>query len=158
VGECVVRSKRRVEDGSILKDPSTSVANAYLPNTRTPWNRVLLEKMTVAELVFPLLIGSGLSVPCLRPDSCPCAESNEPSPPLVSFEIYFSIILSELRTSKLPFSFRFSNQNVVYICVLILACSVPCCFRKMSRMRSSETLSREVTCVVFECKALMSMC
>lgn len=147
MGECVVRPKARVEDGSILKDPSTSVANACLPNALIPRNRVL-ENLTIAELVFPLLIGPGLSVPCLRPDSFPCAESNEPSPqPLVSFEIYFNIILSKLRTSKLPFSFRFSNKNVVYICVLFLACSVPCCFRKMNHMRSSETLSREVTCI-----------
>jgi hypothetical protein len=137
VGECVVQPKPRIEDGSILKDPSTSVANACLPNILIPRNRVLLDNLTVAELVFPLLIGPCLSVPCLRPDSCPCAES---------------------RTSKLPFSFRFSNQNVVYICVVYLASSVPCCFRKMSHMRSSETLSREVTCVVFECKELRSMC
>jgi len=159
VGEYVVRPKPGVEDGSILKDPSISVANACLPNTLISRKRVLLENLTVAELVFPLLIGPGLSVPCLRSDSCSCAESNEPSPqPLVSFKIHFNIILSEFRTSKLPFSFMFSNQNVVHICVPFLACSVPCCFRKMNHVRSSETLSCEVTYVVFECKELRSMC
>ena len=126
------------------------MADACLPNSLIPRNRFPLENLTVAELVFPLLIGPGLSVPCLRPDSCPCAESNEPSSqPLMSFEIYFNIILSELRTSKLPFSFRFSNQNVVCICVLFLACSVPCCFRKMSHMQSNETLCREVIRALF---------
>ena len=79
MGECVVRPKPRVEDGSILKDPRTSIANACLPNTAIPRNRVLPENLTVAELVFPLLIGPGLSLPCLRPDSCPCKGKGHPA-------------------------------------------------------------------------------
>jgi len=87
----------------------------------SPWNRVLLEKLTGSQLFkkFPAFYGirrllSALQEPAICP--CPKPDQSSPCPPFRFLKIQLNmILLSRPRSSKWSLYLRFLHQNSVYI-------------------------------------------
>ena len=98
----------------------------------TPWNRVLLEKLTGSQLVkkFPTFMEpKGSSLHLQVPATCPYAEPDlsSPCPQSHFLKIHLnSILLSMSGSFKWSLSLRFPHQNPEYTSLLPHACYMPC--------------------------------
>jgi len=102
---------------------------SYIKYLYTPWNRILLEKLSVPQLVkkFPSFYGTCFSLPHSHVTAnCPYPEPARSNPPPLTshfLKINHNIILpSTPMFSKWSLFLRFTHQNSVYVSPLPHTC------------------------------------
>jgi hypothetical protein len=88
----------------LSRDHSTDGSKSWIQLELTPWSRVILEKLTVSQLVMKL------------PVTCAYPEPDQSNPHTTSYflKINFNIILpSTPKSSYISLSLRFTHQNSV---------------------------------------------